>query len=255
MDKLRKGLTELLGTFILVLFGTGSYVIAKEYIGFFGVALVFGFTILFLILTFAKISGGHFNPAVSFTQLLSRQITPLEFIYYVVSQCAGAILASTTLFAIVSQRNVFLNNDSLKVVDTLGLGQNGYGKEFLDSYSYLGAFSIELILTTVLCLVILNLNKEKAIERKAFAIGLTVLVAHLISMPITGTSINPARSLGPALLVGGDALKNLPVFIIAPMLGAIVAYLIWYIIFDEKNKKVVEKETIAVEELLADIDV
>ncbi len=253
MERVRRNLAEMIGTWAIVFLGTGSAVIAKEYIGFFGVAFVFGFTVTAMVASLGSISGGHFNPAISLAALLDRRISLIEFVNYLISQIVGAILASFTLLQIVSGKIVYLEN-KIDIVKNVGLGQNGFGKQFIEGYNYRSAFITEMVLTAILCLVVLiatsKINKiHTAVS--SVAIGFTVLVAHMLSIPVTGTSINPARSIGPALIVRGQALKDLPLFIIAPLVGAVLSVIIWRILFNSGNSitfKKVKKEIVVDEE-------
>jgi len=222
---------ELIGTFVLVLIGCGSAVIAGSQIGYLGISLAFGFAVLAMVYAIGGISGCHINPAITVSMLVAGKIKPNEAAGYIVSQCMGAVLASAVLLLIASGNPAY----SLAVN---GLGQNGYGPDYLGGYPLASAFVAEVVLTMVFLLVIFGATSKNAPSGFAgIAIGISLVFIHLVSIPITGTSVNPARSLGPALLVGGNALAQLPVFLIAPTIGGILAALIWAFVLDKKPGK------------------
>lgn len=217
----------MLGTFTLVFIGCGSAVIAGKYIGIIGIALAFGFTLLALVYAIGNISGCHVNPAVTVAMFIANKIEKKDAIIYIIAQCIGAIFGAFVLLLIASG----IPNYSL-ISD--GLGQNGYGSQSPGGYSLFSAFLIELTLTAIFLLVIFSVTHEKA--PKGFAglsIGIALVVIHLISIPITGTSVNPARSLGPAVFVGGMALIQLWLFWVAPLMEAILIALIWKYLFSK----------------------
>ena len=218
---MKKYIAEMFGTFTLVFVGCGSAVIAGEYIGFVGIAFAFGLTVLAMVYAIGNISGCHINPAITLAMLVAGKIKKRDAGFYVLFQCIGAIIAAAILFGIASGESGY----SLAVN---GLGQNGYGIHSPAGYSMVACFFAELILTLVFLLVIFGSTSKDA--PKGFAglsIGLSLVLIHLVGIPITGTSVNPARSLGPAVFVGGAALSELWLFIIAPIIGAILAALIW----------------------------
>jgi len=222
---------EFIGTFVLVLIGCGSAVIAGSQIGYLGIALAFGFAVLAMVYAIGGISGCHINPAITVGMLVIGKIKPKEAAGYVLSQCAGAIAASLVLLLIAS------GNPSYSLAAN-GLGQNGYGPGYLGGYSALSAFVAETALTMIFLLVVFGATSKGAPSGFAgIAIGIALVFIHLVSIPITGTSVNPARSLGPAVVVGGQALTQLPLFLIAPFIGAILAALIWAFVLDKKSEK------------------
>ncbi|MCX6773968.1 MAG: aquaporin Z [Candidatus Micrarchaeota archaeon] len=228
LNNLEKYAAELIGTFVLVLIGCGSAVIAGSYIGFLGIALAFGFAVLVMVYAIGNISGCHINPAITLAMLVAGKIKLDDAIGYVISQCIGAILASLVLFLILSGNPGY----SLAVN---GLGQNGYGPDYLGGYSIISAFITEVVMTMIFLLVIFGATSKGAPAGFAgIAIGIALVIIHLVSIPITGTSVNPARSLGPALIAGGQALAQLPLFIIAPCIGGVLAALIWAFVLDRK---------------------
>ncbi len=223
---MKKYLAELIGTFALVFFGCGSAVIAGSHIGFLGIAFAFGLVLLAMVYTIGPISGCHVNPAVTIGMLTAGKISAKDSIAYIVSQSIGAIIAAAVLLAIASGKAGYS-------IAVNGLGQNGYGSHSPDSYSLLACLIAEIVLTALFLFVILGSTHEKA--PKGFAgisIGFALALIHIVGIPITGTSVNPARSLGPAIFVGGDALSQLWLFIVAPVIGGIIAALAWRVIFD-----------------------
>jgi aquaporin Z len=216
---LKKYVAEMIGTMVLVLLGCGSAVFSKftsSPIGTVGIAFAFGLSLLAMVYAIGGISGCHINPAVSISMLVAGRMRAKDTAFYIVSQCIGAIVGAGILYFIVSGNVAF----SLK--DT-GLGANTYSTFPLQS-----AFAAEVVLTFIFLLVILGSTSERAPKGFAgLAIGLSLVLIHLVAIPIDGTSVNPARSLGPALFVGDIALSQLWVFIAAPIIGGILAALVW----------------------------
>ncbi len=222
----RRAFAELVGTFWLVFGGTGSAVLAAVFltpdkvpvgIGFAGVSLAFGLTVLTMAYALGHISGGHFNPAVTLGLWAGRRFPAREILPYVIAQVIGAVVASAVLFAIVSGRPDFAMQPN-------GLAANGYGEHSPGGYALGSALVTELVLTAGFLLVILGSTDARAPKGFApIAIGLALTLIHLISIPVTNTSVNPARSTGPALFVGGWALAQLWLFWVAPIAGALVA--------------------------------
>ena len=214
----KKVAAELIGTFWLVLGGCGSAVLAAKFpevgIGFVGVALAFGLTVLTMAYAVGHISGGHFNPAVTIGVFAGGRTTAGELLPYIVAQVAGAILAGAVLYLIASGKAGF---------DIAGgLGSDGYGAHSPGGYSLLSGFVCELVLTAGFLFVIMGATDSRAPAGFApIAIGLALTLIHLISIPVTNTSVNPARSTGPAVFVGGWALAQLWLFWLAPILGGI----------------------------------
>ncbi len=225
---MRKLLAEFFGTYWLVFGGCGSAIFAAGYptlgIGFVGVALAFGLTVLTMAYAVGHISGGHFNPAVSFGLWAGGRFSAKELIPYIIAQCAGAIAAAGTLFIIWSGKTG-------NIIDNTKAGafaSNGFGAFSPDGYSLPSAFIAEFVLTLFFILVILGATDKFANGKFAgIAIGLALTLIHLISIPITNTSVNPARSLSQALFVGGEPLSQVWLFWVAPILGAIVGGFIY----------------------------
>jgi aquaporin Z len=218
---LTRYLAELIGTMVLVLLGCGSAVIASYYIGNLGIAFAFGIAVLAMVYAIGGISGCHINPAITISMLVARKISIRDSAFYIVFQCVGAIIGAGVLYAIATGVQSFS-------LATTGLGQNGYGAASPGGYSLVAALAAEIALTFVFVLVVHGSTHERV--PKGFAglsIGLSLVMIHLVGIPITGTSVNPARSLGPAVFVGGEALGQLWLFLVAPIIGGILAALVW----------------------------
>ena len=214
-----KALAEVIGTFTLVFIGCGAAVIAGEHIGFTGISFAFGLGLIAMAYGIGPISGCHINPAVSLGMLVAGRMTATEFITYVISQVIGAVIAAAALYVIVSGH--------AGEEGVTSLGQNGWGEGYIDGYSQEAAIIFELIATFLFVLMILGSTAAGAPASTAgLAIGLALVAIHLIGIPITGTSVNPARSFGPALLIGGQAMAQLWVFIVMPLAGGLAAGII-----------------------------
>lgn len=213
----KKLIAEVLGTFILVLFGCGSAVLMGAQIGMLGISLAFGLAIVAAAYGLGAISGAHLNPAVSLGMVAAGRMSLGDFIGYAVAQVAGAILGALVLMLIASGKADY-------TVAANGLGQNGYGTGYLGEYSLTAALIFEFVMTFIFVTVILGATADGAPGAMAgLAIGLTLAAIHLVGINVTGVSVNPARSIGPALFVGGKALADLWVFIAAPLAGGAVA--------------------------------
>ncbi|BCV41837.1 MULTISPECIES: aquaporin Z [Shewanella] len=224
MKMTQKMLAEFLGTLWLVLGGCGSAVLAAAFpelgIGFVGVALAFGLTVLTMAFTIGHISGCHLNPAVSFGLWAGGRFPAAELLPYIVSQVAGAIVGAAILYVIASGQDGF----SLSA----GFASNGFGEHSPGGYSLTAVLVCELVMTLFFLLIILGATDKRAPAGFApIAIGLGLTLIHLISIPVSNTSVNPARSTGPALFVGDWALSQLWLFWVAPIAGAIIAGLIY----------------------------
>ncbi|MFJ3697898.1 MIP family channel protein [Streptomyces sp. NPDC090052] len=214
----RRIAAEFLGTLLLVFIAVGSVVLASEYIGAFGIALTFGFTMLALAYSLGAISGCHINPAVTLGMLLAERIDLRRAVEYWIAQFLGGIVGAALLFLLTKQ---------VPGIKTDGLfGSNGYGSRSAVHINLGGAFLAELALTFVYVFVVLAVTHKVAVVGfDGLPIGLALAAVHLIGIPLTGTSVNPARSLGPALFAGGAALSQLWLFIVAPLVGgALAAY-------------------------------
>lgn len=222
---------EFLGTFWLVLGGCGSAVLAAAFpglgIGFAGVALAFGLTVLTMAYAIGHISGCHLNPAVSFGLWAGNRFKGSELIGYISAQVLGAILAAYVLFIIASGKAGFVLG---------GFAANGYGEHSPGGYSLGAAFLCEAVMTFIFLMIILGSTDKRAPQGFApIAIGLGLTLIHLISIPVTNTSVNPARSTSQAIFVQGWALSQLWLFWVAPILGAIIAGITYRGLFGEKQ--------------------
>ena len=228
---MKKLFAEFFGTFWLVFGGCGSAIFAAGFpelgIGFAGVALAFGLTVLTMAFAVGHISGGHFNPAVSFGLWAGGKFEAKDLIGYILAQLIGAIAAASCLYLIVSGKSDF--------VDIGGFAANGYNELSPDGYSMTSALVAEFLLTAFFLLIILGSTNERAPKGFApIAIGLALTLIHLISIPITNTSVNPARSTSQAIFAGGEFTSQLWLFWVAPIAGAIVAGLIHKALFDKE---------------------
>lgn len=210
----KKYAAELIGTFVLVLFGCGSAATAGGELGTLGVALAFGLAFVAMAYVIGAISGCHINPAVSLAMLVVGKLSAKDFIGYVIAQAAGAVAGAGLLYAIIDSAG--------KTVTTLG--ENGYGSGFALGISEWMAIVVEVVLTFVLVYVVMASTGSAGVgSLSGVVIGLTLALVHIFGIGLTGTSVNPARSFGPAIIQGGDALSHLWVFIVAPAVGAVIA--------------------------------
>ena len=224
MSLMKKSAAEFIGTFWLVLGGCGAAVLAAGFpgfgIGFAGVALAFGLTVLTMAFAIGHISGCHLNPAVSVGLTVAGRFKASELPAYVIAQVLGAIAAAAILAWIASGAPGFDLYD--------GLASNGYGEHSPGGYSMQSGFVTEIIMTLMFLFIILGATDKRAPAGFApIAIGLGLTLIHLISIPVTNTSVNPARSTGPAIIVGGWAIAQLWMFWVAPIIGAAIAGLIY----------------------------
>ncbi len=218
---MKKYFAELVGTFILVLFGCGTAVVAGDKVGIVGIALAFGLALVGAAYGIGPISGCHINPAVSLGVWVAGRMTLGDMIGYWVAQCVGAIVAAGVLLTIAV-------GDAGYSLATNGLGQNGWGPGYQGGYNEPSAILFEFLATMIFVIVILGSTQKSAPTGMAgLAIGITLVAIHLFGIHITGVSVNPARSLGPAIFVGGQALKQLWLFIVFPILGGMVAGLLF----------------------------
>lgn len=220
----KRAIAEFVGTFWLVFGGCGSAVLAAAFpnvgIGLLGVALAFGLTVLTMAYAIGHISGAHLNPAVSIGLAVARRFPASDLVAYIVAQVAGAIVAASVLYVIASGAAGF----SLDA----GFAANGYGAHSPGGYSLLAGVVAEVVLTMMFLWIILGATDRRAPHGFApIAIGLGLTLIHLIGIPVTNVSVNPARSTGPALFVGGWALQQLWLFWVAPIVGAAIAGLLY----------------------------
>ncbi|MCX2450811.1 aquaporin Z [Pedobacter sp. PLR] len=226
---MKKLAAEFIGTFWLVLGGCGSAVLACNYpgagIGFLGVALAFGLTVVTMAYAVGHISGAHFNPAVSVGLWMGGRFDGKDLVPYIVSQVLGGTLAAAVLYVIATGNGSEIGS----------FASNGYGEHSPGKYSMTAALVTEVVMTFIFLLVILGATDERAPKGFAgLAIGLSLTLIHLISIPVTNTSVNPARSTSQALFAGGEAMGQLWLFWVAPIAGAILAGLVYKAIFASK---------------------
>ncbi len=225
---MKKPIAEFIGTFTLVFFGCGAAVIAgmghgPTAIDVLGIAFAFGLAIVAMAYGIGPVSGCHVNPAVSFGVLVAGRMTTADFFAYVVAQVLGAIVGAAALYLILSGKM----NAEWHVGSHGSLGQNGWGPGYLGEYDIISAFTFEVIATFIFLVTILGVTQKAAPSHLAgLAIGLTLTMIHIVGINVTGVSVNPARSLGPALVGAGinpGALAQVWLFIVAPLIGAAIA--------------------------------
>lgn len=239
MDLTRRSLAEFIGTFWLVLGGCGSAVLAAGFpekgIGFAGVALAFGLTVLTMAYAIGHISGAHLNPAVTIGLFISGRFSAKDIVPYIIAQLAGAIVAAFVLWQIAR------GNPDFDLVES-GFAANGYGEHSPGGYSLLAALITEIVMTFMFLIIIIGSTDYRSPAHFApIAIGLGLTLIHLISIPVTNTSVNPARSTSQALFVGGWAIEQLWLFWIAPIVGAILAAIVYRVIGRDTELRVREQ--------------
>jgi len=224
---MKKEIAELFGTFCLVLFGCGAATVAGGSVGaisglgILGISLAFGVAVVVMAYTIGPISGCHINPAISVGMLIAGKLSFKDTISYIIAQCIGGILATLVLFILLDGQNGFIAGE-------WAYGSNGWGEGYLGNYTMQSAFIAEVVFTAIFLIVIHAVTSRLGNTTMAgMAIGLSLVLIHMVVIPITGTSVNPARSLGPALFAQGLALNQLWLFIIAPSIGAVIGTLIW----------------------------
>jgi aquaporin Z len=216
---MKKYVAELLGTMFLVLMGCGSAVFAGEQVGFLGISFAFGLTVLAMAYAIGPVSGCHVNPAVTIGVFVNGGISKKDAGMYIAFQFIGAAVGAFILYLIAS--NFF-------TAAVASMGQNGYGAASPAKYSLCAGFAADVVFTALFIMVILGATSPKANGKFAgIAIGLTLVLIHIVCIPITGTSVNPARSFGPALFAGAVALKQLWLFIVAPAIGGVLGAYLW----------------------------
>jgi aquaporin Z len=226
----KRATAEFFGTFWLVFGGCGSAVLSAAYpglgIGFLGVALAFGLTVVVMVFALGHISGGHLNPAISLGLVVGKRFPASDLIPYIVAQVVGAIAAAGVLYMIASGRGGF----SLAG----GFASNGYGEHSPGGYSLVACLIAEIVLTFIFLLVVMGSTDRRAPQGfAALAIGLCLTGIHLVGIPVTNLSVNPARSTGPALFVGGWAVKQLWLFWLAPLVGGALGGGVYRAILEE----------------------
>ena len=221
MANQRALIAELIGTFWLVLGGCGTAVLAGEWMGTLGIAIAFGLTVLTGAYALGHLSGGHFNPAVTIGLVVGRKFEQRKALGYIAAQLLGAILAAVVIFIVANGVDGFSASES-------GFAANGFDDQSPGGYNLAAAAVIEIVLTAVFLIVILGVTSAKASPGFAgMAIGLCLTLIHLISIPVTNTSVNPARSTSQAIFAGSDYLAQLWLFWVAPIIGAVIGALIY----------------------------
>ena len=219
---MKKYFAELVGTFILVLFGCGTAVVAGDKVGILGIAFAFGLALIGAAYGIGPISGCHINPAVSLGVFVAGRMSAKDMLGYWIGQFAGGLLGAAVLYGIVSGVDGGFN------IAVSGLGQNGWGAGYQGGYNVTSAILFEFVATLIFVIVILGSTQKSAPAGFAgLAIGITLVAIHIFGIHITGVSVNPARSLGPALFVGGKAVAQVWLFLIIPCLGGAVAGLLF----------------------------
>ena len=227
---MKKYVCEFIGTAVLVLFGCGSAAIAGWVLGTVGIALAFGLSVVAMSYVIGNISGCHVNPAVSLAMLINKKMDAKDFICYVIAQILGAIAGIAILYTIMI-------NSGLEI-DVQGLGANGFDTASSVNLSMIGAIVTEVVLTFVFIFTVLGVTSdEKKSSVTGIVIGLALALVHIVGIPLTGTSVNPARSLAPALFLGGEALEQVWVFIVAPLVGAALAAVAYKFLAKKEESK------------------
>ena len=228
---MKKYILECIGTAVLVLFGCGTAVLTSGDIV--ATSLAFGLAIIATAYVIGPVSGCHVNPAVSLAMLITKKMKAKDFIGYVIAQVIGATLGAGLLYAVLKWTTLGVAN----------LGTNGFEAASYYGISMVGAILVEVLLTFVFIYAILGVTNDKSKDSVAgIVIGLTLVFVHLIGIRLTGTSVNPARSIGPAIFAGGEALKQVWVFVAAPLLGSLLASITYLFLNVEKHKEVGNKK-------------
>ncbi|MCD8138271.1 MAG: aquaporin Z [Planctomycetaceae bacterium] len=223
---MRALIAEFIGTFWLVLGGCGAAVFAAKHIGFHGVALAFGLTVLTMAFAISHISGCHLNPAVTCGLAAGGRFPWSRVLHYIVAQCLGAVAAAVIIYVILTS--------SFGTGAVGGFAANGYGELSPDKYTMLSALVCELVMTFMFVMVIMGATDKRAPAGFApIAIGLCLTLVHLISIPVTNTSVNPARSLSQALFAGGPYIAQLWLFWLAPIVGGVLAGIVYRSVFEQ----------------------
>ena len=221
---MKKYISECLGTAVLVLFGCGTAVVSGG--DLVATSLAFGLSIVAMAYVIGNISGCHVNPAVSLAMLINKKMDLKDFVGYVIAQIIGAFIGAGVLY--------FILNNTLDGVT--GLGTNGFGTESAVELSMIAAFIVEVILTFVFVYTILGVTSDDNKSSVAgIVIGLTLTFVHLIGIKLTGTSVNPARSLAPAVIMGGEALKQVWLFVVAPLCGSTISAVVFKLLNNEEE--------------------
>lgn len=228
-----KIVTECIGTMVLVLMGCGSAVIAgadgMTGVGLLGISFAFGLSVVAMAYAIGHISGCHINPAISIAMVVAGRMKTTEALMYIGAQIVGALLGAGLLYMIASGKAGY-------DVAVNGLGQNGFEEYSPGKYSMMSGFIAETVFTFIFLMVILGSTSTKNIHGgfAGLSIGLSLVLIHIVGIPVTGVSVNPARSIGPALIVGGAAISQLWLFILAPILGGVLSAAVWRYMLEKK---------------------
>lgn len=244
VGKMKKYISELIGTFTLVFIGSGTYVLAGNMVGQLGVALAYALAIIGIYSAFGRVSGAHINPAVTLGSLISKRISVLDSVYYIVAQLTGAILGAISVYIIAIGKAEYELG--------FGLGQNGIGENTLGAYSLSAAIIFELIATFLFVYIFLsatssylkNVKCNRTRHNAGIGIGLFFGAAYIMGLQVSGASLNPARSFGPAFIVGfveKSAWTDLWVFILFPIIGGLLAGLVYNLLHKSNDEEVVEE--------------
>lgn len=224
----QKFIAELFGTLVLVLMGCGSAVLAGKHVGFLGISFAFGLSVVSMAYAIGNISGCHINPAITISMLATGKISGKDAAAYIVAQIIGAIAGAGILYLVAQGKADYS-------LAANGLGQNGVGEGSPDGYNLVAGLITEIVLTTIFLVVIHGSTSKRYgnLNFAGLAIGLSLTLIHIVGIPVTGVSVNPARSIGPALFVGGAALSSLWVFIVGPIVGGLIGAGVWRLLDKE----------------------
>lgn len=233
---MKKLIAEFIGTFSLVLFGCGAAVVSGTSdngpagLGLLGISLAFGLAVVAMAYAIGPISGCHINPAISIAMVVAGKMTIKDAIGYIMAQLIGAVAGAGVLFLIISNQANYI------ALGDWALGSNGWGEGYLGNYTTTAAFITEVIMTCLFLLVILGTTSKQGNATTAgLAIGISLVLIHMVAIPITGTSVNPARSIGPAIFAGGKAFSQVWLFVVAPIIGGILGAIIWRTLLETKE--------------------
>lgn len=234
---MKRYLCEMIGTLVLVLFGCGSAVLTGDVLA---TSLAFGLSLTALVYTIGDISGCHVNPAVSFAMFINGRLKFKDLVCYVIAQFIGAIGGAGLIAVLIKLSSI--NSIGIK---TIGLGANGYGATSAIGVTMIGALLFEMLLTATFVFVVLMVSKDKSNKNAGLVIGLALALVHIFGIYVTGTSVNPARSFAPAILLQGEPLKQVWVFIVGPMVGSALAALTYMALnYKKKTEEQIEEEYI-----------
>ncbi|MDD2371883.1 MAG: aquaporin [Firmicutes bacterium] len=247
---MKKYISELIGTFALVFIGSGTYILAGNMVGQLGVAIAYGLAIIGIYSAIGRVSGGHINPAVTLGALVTKRITPIDSIFYIVAQFVGATLGAIAVWLIA------IGNADYKL--SYGLGQNGIGSHTLGSYTITSAIIFELIATFLFVYIFLSATSsflngaegKKTRHNAGLGIGVFFASAYLMGLQVSGASLNPARSFGPAFIVGfveRYAWQELWIFIVFPVIGGLLAGLVYNLLHNKSDNDEIDVDIVEID--------